>query len=72
MSRVSDELRSRTKNYAAKIIRLFSELPKNRREVDVIANQLLRSGTSVAANIREASRGRSDEEFCSKVQISLQ
>ena len=36
MSRVSEDLRIRTKRYASGIIRLFTELPKNRREVDVI------------------------------------
>jgi four helix bundle protein len=43
-------------------------LPKEREEVRVLGRQLLRSGTSVAAHIREASRARSDAEFCSKLE----
>lgn len=38
----------------------------------VLAHQLLRSGTSVAAHVREASRARSDAEFCSKLEGALQ
>lgn len=38
----------------------------------VLANQLLRSGTSVAANFREACRGRSTAEFVSKVETCVQ
>ena len=48
------------------------ELPKEREEVRVLGKQLLRSGTSVAAHVREASRARSDSEFCSKVDGLLQ
>jgi len=43
-----------------------------RKEVQVLGHQLLRSGTSVAAQIREASRARSDAEFCSKLDSALQ
>jgi four helix bundle protein len=67
MSRLSEELRQRTKCYASAIIRLYVALPKQRKEVEVLGNQLLRSGTSVAAHAREASRARSDSEFCSKL-----
>lgn len=38
----------------------------------MLAQQLLRSGTSVAAHVREASRARSDAEFCSKLEGALQ
>jgi four helix bundle protein len=47
-------------------------LPKQHKEVEVLGNQLLRSGTSVAAHAREASRARSDSEFCSKLDGLLQ
>ena len=47
-------------------------LPRQRKEVDVLGYQLLRSGTSVAAHAREASRARSDAEFCSKLDGLLQ
>src|SRR5437773_8110090 len=72
MSRLSEELRQRTKRYASAAIRLFVTLPRSRPEVEILGNQLLRSGTSVAAHAREASRARSDSEFCSKLDGLLQ
>lgn len=72
MSRLSEELRQRTKNYASSVIRFYVMLPKGREEVRVVGRQLLRSGTSVAAHSREASRARSDSEFCSKLDGLLQ
>jgi four helix bundle protein len=70
--RLSEEFRDRTKGYASVTIRLFIRLSKAREEVRVIGKQLLRSGTSVAAHVREASRARSDEEFVSKLGGALQ
>jgi four helix bundle protein len=70
--RLPDEFRERTKKYASAIVRLYSELPRARKEVEVLGHQLLRSGTSVAAHTREASRARSDSEFCSKLDGALQ
>lgn len=70
--RLSDELRERTKRYTSGVIRLYVQLPRARKEVEVLGHQLLRSGTSVAAHAREASRARSDSEFCSKLDGLLQ
>lgn len=70
--RIGQELRDRTKAYASSAVRLYAESPTTRRQVEVLAHQLLRSATSVAANIREASRARSDAEFVSKCEIALQ
>ena len=70
--RLSEELRQRTKQYASQTIQVFVKLPKVRDEVKVLGHQLLRSGTSVAAHAREASRARSDDEFCSKLDCLLQ
>jgi four helix bundle protein len=70
--RLPIEFRDRTKGYASATIRLFVKLPKAREEVRVLGKQLLRSGTSVAAHVREASRARSDEEFVSKLGGALQ
>jgi four helix bundle protein len=72
MSRLSEDLRGRTKRCASDVIRLFCALPKGRDEVRILGKQLLRSGTSVAAHSREASRARSDGEFCSKLDGLLQ
>src|SRR5260370_33178420 len=60
------DLRVRTKQFALRVIRLCSAMPK-RIEAEVIAKQVLRSGTSVGANFREAHRARSDAEFVAKL-----
>ena len=70
--RLSEEFRDRTKAFAAGAVRLYVKLPKVREEVRVLGKQLLRSGTSVAAHIREASRARSNEKFISKLGGALQ
>jgi four helix bundle protein len=62
------ELKERTKAFALRIIRLYGALPKT-NEAQVLGKQLLRSGTSVAANYREACRARSDAELISKLGI---
>ena len=70
--RLPEEFRERTKRFASAIIRLYTQLPRAGKEVQVLGHQLLRSGTSVAAHVREASRARSDAEFCSKIDGALQ
>lgn len=70
--RVSTELRDRTKGYASSIVRLFSDLPRSHVAAQTIGKQLLRSGTSVAANLREASRARTSAEFILKLEICVQ
>lgn len=62
----------RTKSLASSVIRLYVSLPKGRKEIEVLGLQLPRSGTSIAAHVREASRARSDAEFCSKLDGLLQ
>jgi four helix bundle protein len=64
------DLRERTKHFALRIIRMFGQLPKN-TVAQVLGKQVLRSGTSVGANYREAHRGRSKAEFIAKVGDSL-
>jgi len=70
--RLNEELRARTKAFASAIIRAYIHLPNGRDEVAVLGKQMLRSGTSVASHTREASRARSDSEFCSKLDGLLQ
>jgi four helix bundle protein len=62
------DLRERTKQFALKIIRLVASLPRT-READIIGRQLLKAGTSVGANYREANRARSKAEFRAKIGI---
>ena len=64
-------LRERTKKFALRIIRLSQALPKS-REANVIATQILRSGTAVAANYRAAGRSRSRVEFTAKIGIVVE
>ncbi|HEV2234220.1 MAG TPA: four helix bundle protein [Terriglobia bacterium] len=66
-----EELRRRTKQFVLRIIKLFRALPKT-EEARVLGKQVLRSGTSVAANYRSACRGRSRAEFISKIGITLE
>ena len=68
---MKSDLKVRTKEYALSVIRLFAELPK-RTEAQIIGRQLLRCGTSVGAQYREASRGKSNADFISKIEGSLQ
>ena len=70
--RLPEEFRGRTKRFASSVIRLYVRLPKAREEVRTLGKQLLRSGTSVAAHVREASRGRSEAEFIAKLGGALQ
>ncbi len=71
IGRGSPQLRDRTKEYSLRIIRLYDALP-SKGASRVIGNQLLRSGTSVGAQYREACRGKSEADFVSKIQGSLQ
>ena len=64
------DLRERTTEFALRIVRMFSALPKM-TEAQVLGKQVLRSGTSVRANYREAFRGRSKAEFISKCGDAL-
>ena len=59
-------MRQRTKDFALQVIRMYSALPKS-VEAQVLGKQVLRSGTSVGANYREACRARSKAEFVAKV-----
>ena len=65
------DLKTRTKQFALRIIRLYGALPKT-AEAQVIGRQVLRSGTSVGAHYREGSRARSNAEFISKLEGGLQ
>jgi four helix bundle protein len=65
------DLRERTTDFALRIIRLYSALPKT-VAAQVIGKQVLRSGTSIGAQYREARRARSRAEFVSKMDSALQ
>jgi four helix bundle protein len=62
------ELKARTKDFALRVIRLVDALP-NTVKGRAIANQIIRSATSVAANYRAACRARSRDEFIAKIGV---
>jgi four helix bundle protein len=64
-------LRDRTRQFALRVIRLYVALPKT-NPGQVIAKQILRSGTSVGAHYREACRGKSNADFIDKIEGALQ
>jgi four helix bundle protein len=70
MQSEESDLRQRTKEFGLHIVRMFSRLPKT-TEAQVLGKQVLRSGTSVGANYREAYRARSRAEFIAKCGDSL-
>jgi four helix bundle protein len=63
------QLRDRSRSYAKSIVHLCLQIPQEDWVARVLGTQLLRSGTSVAANYRAACRGRSDREFCAKIGV---
>jgi len=64
----ADELKNRTKLFALRVLKLAAALPKT-IEGNTIKGQLVKSGTSVAANYRAACRGRSRAEFVAKIGV---
>ena len=63
-----EELKIRTKRFALMIIKLIDDLPGTKAG-HTIGNQIIRSGTSVAANYRSACRARSNADFISKITV---
>ena len=65
------QLRDRTKTFAREVVRFCHSL-SNEWDIREMGKQLLRSGTSVAANYRAVGRARSDKEFCSKLGVVVE
>jgi four helix bundle protein len=68
VKRPVSDLKERSRQFALRIIKLVESLPQT-RTANVLSNQLLRSGTSVAANYRAACRARSNAYFIAKMGI---
>ena len=66
----SEDLRKRTKDFSLRIIALVAALPRS-RESAILGRQILKSGTSIGANYREALRASSKRQFTSIVEFSL-
>ena len=65
----NENLKQRTRQFALDVIKLVEGLPQRDTVNDVLGKQLLRSGTSVAANYRAATRARSSADFISKMTV---
>ncbi|HEY2102865.1 MAG TPA: four helix bundle protein [Chthoniobacterales bacterium] len=63
------ELKQRTFEFGLRVVRLVQSLPKT-ASTTVLGRQLLRCGTSVGANYRAATRGRSRADFIAKLGIA--
>ena len=61
---------AKSKEFALRIIKVCNFIKQNKRK-SVLTNQLIRSGTSIAANIREAKYSHSTVDFISRMQIAL-
>jgi four helix bundle protein len=64
-----EELKGRTKEFAMAVLEVVDAMP-NRISARVLANQVARSATSVAANYRSACKGRSKAEFIAKLGVA--
>jgi four helix bundle protein len=65
------ELKDRAKAFAIRVIKMSDGLPRT-RSANVIASQILRSATSMAANYRAVGRARSKAEFAAKLGIVVE
>ncbi len=65
---MNNDLEVRTKQFALAVIELVNSFPKA-KATDVIGYQILKSGTSIGANYREARRGQSHGDFIHKLAI---
>ena len=66
-----EELKRRTKAFDLRVIRVFKALPRN-GEARTLGKQMLRSGTSVAANYRAVCRSRSKAEFLARLGVVVE
>jgi four helix bundle protein len=72
MSRLTEDIREQAMDFASAIACLRLSLPDSHQEIEILGDQLLRAGTSVAAHVREASLSRSDAEICSQLEGAIQ
>lgn len=63
-------IQSKSFNFAVRVVKLYKYLCEEKHEY-VLSKQLLRSGTSIGANVREAKRAQSMPDFGMKLSISL-
>lgn len=71
MEENKNDLLERTTEFALRIVRMYSSLPKT-TAAQILGKQVLRSGTSVGAQFRESQRAKSDADFINKLEGCLQ
>ena len=70
MTRKDNSIAEKSMAFAVRIVRLFRYLTEKKRE-HVMSKQVLRSGTSIGANVREANSAQSKADFIAKMSIAL-
>ena len=63
-------IRIKSYQFAVRVVNLYKFLAEDRKEL-VLSKQLLRSGTSIGANVREAEHAESKADFIHKLSIAL-
>jgi four helix bundle protein len=71
MNKKADDIQKRTVDFACRIIRLYKYMIKQDRTNEILCRQLLRSATSIGANLHEADAAQSRADFISKCNIAL-
>ena len=71
MSKEKEKIQDRTLSFAVRIVKLCQFLEKQGGVTGVLYKQLIRSGTSIGANVREAQSAQSDRDFLHKLEIAL-
>ncbi|MEZ7843149.1 MAG: four helix bundle protein [Opitutales bacterium] len=67
---MSPDIQTRSFDFAVRVVRMCAELDKSAGVSRTLSNQVLRSGTSIGANIEEAQAGQSKADFISKMSIA--
>ena len=70
-TQVPQDIKERTFSFALQIVRLCRNFDSRSRSLQILVQQLLRSGSSVGANVEEAQAGQSRADFISKYSIAL-
>ncbi len=70
MNKIAETLQTKSLDFAVRMVRLAHFLSDEKQE-RILARQVLRSGTSIGANLREAHFAQSSADFISKLSIAL-
>ena len=65
------DIKERGFSFACRIVKLYQFLAKRKGGAEILGRQVLRSGTSIGANLEEAAAGQSKADFISKCNIAL-